>query len=78
MWDLVFQLGIKPGSPALGAQSLSHWINREVPILSFNGGYSGWRGSEGSKALSRCSALVKMVEEVGSVRELWGDRTQRT
>ena len=31
MWDLVPQPGIKPGLPALGAQSLSHWNTREVP-----------------------------------------------
>ena len=31
MWDLVPWLGIKPGHPALGAQSLSHWTIREVP-----------------------------------------------
>ena len=30
-WDLVHQLGIEFGSPALGAQSLSHWTTREVP-----------------------------------------------
>ena len=32
MWDLVSQPGIEPGSPALGAQSLSHWTTREVPM----------------------------------------------
>ena len=31
MWDLVPWPGIEPGSPALGAQSLSHWTTREVP-----------------------------------------------
>ena len=36
MWDLVPWPGIEPGSPALGAQSLSHWTTREVPgLLSF-------------------------------------------
>ena len=30
MWDLVPQPGIEPGSPALGAQSLSHWTTGEV------------------------------------------------
>ena len=30
MWDLVPWPGIKPGSPAWGAQSLSHWTTREV------------------------------------------------
>ena len=31
MRDLVPWPGIKPGPPALGAQSLSHWATREVP-----------------------------------------------
>ena len=31
MWDLAPWPGIKPGPPALGAQSLSHWTTREVP-----------------------------------------------
>ena len=30
-WVLVPWLGIKPGPPALGAQSLSHWTDSEVP-----------------------------------------------
>ena len=33
MWDLVPWPGIEPGSPALGAQSLSHWTTRQVPVL---------------------------------------------
>ena len=33
MRDLVLRPGIKLGSPALGAQSLNHWIAREVPGL---------------------------------------------
>ena len=33
MWDLVPQPGIKPGPPALGAWSLTHWTTREVPLL---------------------------------------------
>ena len=32
MWDLVPWPGIEPGPPALGAQSLSHWTTREVPL----------------------------------------------
>ena len=32
MWDLVPWAGIEPGSPALAAQSLSHWAAREVPV----------------------------------------------
>ena len=32
MWDLVPRLGIEPGPPALGAQSLTHWTTREVPL----------------------------------------------
>ena len=32
MWDLVPWPGIEPGSPALGAWSLSHWTTRKVPL----------------------------------------------
>ena len=35
LWDLVPRPGIKPGPPILGAQSLSHWTTREVPIFIF-------------------------------------------
>ena len=35
MWDLVPWLGIEPRPPALGAQSLTHWTTREVPLWSF-------------------------------------------
>ena len=35
MQDLVPQPGIEPGSPTLGAQSLSHWATREVPEKVF-------------------------------------------
>ena len=31
MWKQVPRPGIEPGSPTLGAQSLRHWITREVP-----------------------------------------------
>ena len=31
IWDLAPWSGIKPGRPALGAQSFSHWTTREVP-----------------------------------------------
>ena len=31
MWDLVPWPGIKPGPPALGAWSLTHWTSREAP-----------------------------------------------
>ena len=31
MWDLVPWPGIKPGPPALGARSLSHWTARDIP-----------------------------------------------
>ena len=34
MRDLVPWPGIKPGPPALGAQSLRHWTTREVPFSS--------------------------------------------
>ena len=36
MGDLVPCLGVKPGLPSLEAQSLSHWITREVPRTTFN------------------------------------------
>ena len=32
MWNLVPHPGIEPRPPALGAQSLSHWTTKEVPI----------------------------------------------
>ena len=35
MWDPVPRPGIKPGPPALGAQSLIHCATREVPRISF-------------------------------------------
>ena len=35
MWDLSFQPGIKPSPSALEAQSLNHWIVREVLIFIF-------------------------------------------
>ena len=35
MWDLVPWVGIEPGPPALGAQRLSHWTTREVPVSIF-------------------------------------------
>ena len=35
MCDLAPWPGMEPGTPALGAGSLSHWITREVPELSF-------------------------------------------
>ena len=35
MWDLVPWPGNEPGSPELGAHSLSHWTTREVPLLLF-------------------------------------------
>ena len=35
MWDLVPWPGIEPRPPALGAQSLSHWTTREVPVFIF-------------------------------------------
>ena len=31
MWDLPPWPGIKPGPPALGVQSFSYWITREIP-----------------------------------------------
>ena len=35
MGDLIPWLGIEPGPPALGVQSLNHWTTREVPIFFF-------------------------------------------
>ena len=35
-WDLIVpQAGIKPGPPALGAQSLNHWTTRAVLRADF-------------------------------------------
>ena len=34
VWDLVPGSGHEPGPPALGEQSPSHWITREVPWAS--------------------------------------------
>ena len=34
LWDLAPRPGIKPGPPALGAQSLNHCTTREVPVLA--------------------------------------------
>ena len=36
IWDLVPRPGIKPGPPAMGAPSLSHWTTGEVPDLYIN------------------------------------------
>ena len=36
MWDLVPWPGIKPGPPALGAWSLSHWSTRKIPTPSLS------------------------------------------
>ena len=33
LWDLVPWLGVEPGPPALGAQSLNHWTTREVTTI---------------------------------------------
>ena len=33
-WDLVPRPGIEPGSPALGAQCLTHWTTREILTLN--------------------------------------------
>ena len=35
MWDLIPWPGIKPGAPALGAWTCSHWTSREVPVVLF-------------------------------------------
>ena len=31
VWDLVPGPGVEPGTPALGARGLSHWVTWEVP-----------------------------------------------
>ena len=36
VWDLVPRLGMEPGPPAMGAQSLSHWTTTEIPGLRGN------------------------------------------
>ena len=33
MWDLIPWPGIEPGPPTLGAQSLSPWTSREIPVM---------------------------------------------
>ena len=33
MRDLVPRPGIEPGLPTMGAQRLTHWTTREVPVL---------------------------------------------
>ena len=35
VWDLVPWLGIEPGPPVLGVESLSRWTTREVPWLFY-------------------------------------------
>ena len=35
MWDLVPWPGIEPRPPSLGAQILSHWTTKEVPVTPF-------------------------------------------
>ena len=37
MWDLVPWPGIKPGPPASGAPSLSHWTTKEIlPLILYS------------------------------------------
>ena len=47
IWDVVSRPGIKPGPCALGAQSLSHWTIREVPL---------W----GENFVSKCRSLAEI------------------
>ena len=45
VWALVSWPEIEPGPPALGAQSLSHWTTKEVPMalsLSYQITHSTW------------------------------------
>ena len=48
VWDLVPGPAIEPGPPALGARSLNHCANREVPTLRFlyTGKLEIWDGAE--------------------------------
>jgi hypothetical protein len=39
LWDLVLWPGIEPGPPILGAQNLSHWTIRDVPMYHSSGGH---------------------------------------
>ena len=39
LWDLALWPGIEPGPPILGAQNLSHWTIRDVPMYHSSGGH---------------------------------------
>ena len=44
LWDLAPRPGIEPGPPALGAQGLSHWTTRELPLTFFKiKNTNGWQ-----------------------------------
>ena len=64
MWDLVPWPGIKPGLPALGAWSLSHWTTSEIP--------AGSTKSPESRArwMYVPSRLIRM--SVSAMSMLWG------
>ena len=59
MWDLVPWPGNEPGSPELGAHSLSHWTTREVPLLLFE--WKHWA----SKNVSCPKSHSQLVAEPG-------------
>ena len=72
MWDLVPWLGIEPGPPTLGVQSLSHWTTREVPTVTILNGMEGLfeevtfeqtqvRWARGSKVWTKHIAHTKVL-----------------
>ena len=76
MWDLVPWPRIKPWSPILGAQSLSHWTTREVPPCyvinachqvspASRGGEMGstfcWKGPQGMFVFYLCVCVCVYV-----------------
>ena len=76
MWNLVPQPGLKPGLPALGAWSLSHWTTREVPPLLLR-----WREGTGfigfitekkklKKFFSNCKNYTYSCRNLQSIEKL--------
>jgi len=72
MWDLVPWPGIKPRTPAMGAESLSHWTTREVPLpiyfvlyiclMCFSFLWSSFRGLPGGSAVKNPPAKQEPQE----------------
>ena len=90
MWDLVPWPRIKPWSPVLGAQSLSHWTTREVPPCyvinachqvspASRGGEMGstfcWKGPQGMFVLLVCVCVCVCMSVLSCV---WLFATQWT